>query len=217
MTAEFQYSPPTDPWLTIIHEDRDLLVVDKPSGLLSVPGRIHNDSALSRALEKVPRAYACHRLDMDTSGLMIIALRRSAEREIKRQFRERLIRKTYIAVVWGQLPDDQGQIEAPLSRVAGPLPRSVVDHDNGRSAFTRYEVIARQADRTVLKLTPQTGRSHQLRVHMAELGHPIIGDRFYGDDSSPQDRLHLHAASLQFAHPYTGEPVVLNSKAPFAG
>ncbi len=211
---DFQYRPPTDPWLTIVHRDRDVLVVDKPSGLLSVPGRVHRDSALSRVLEEVPHAYDVHRLDMDTSGLLMFALRRSAERELKRQFRERLIHKTYKAVVWGHVEQLQGEIDLPLSRVAGPLPRSVVDPDSGRAALTAFEVVAHKADRTVLTLHPKTGRSHQLRVHLSAIGHPIIGDRFYGTDDPQDCRLQLHAEQLECRHPYSGEALVLRAQAP---
>ena len=212
---DFQYRPPTDPWLTIVHRDRDVLVVDKPSGLLSVPGRVHRDSALSRVLEEVPHAYDVHRLDMDTSGLLMFALRRSAERELKRQFRERLIHKTYKAVVWGRVAQLQGEIDLPLSRVDGPLPRSVVDPDSGRAALTAFEVVAHKADRTVLTLHPKTGRSHQLRVHLSAIGHPIIGDRFYGTDDPQASRLQLHAEQLECRHPYSGEPLVVRAEAPF--
>jgi tRNA pseudouridine32 synthase/23S rRNA pseudouridine746 synthase len=182
MGQDFIYSPPTDPRLTIVHRDRGLLVVDKQSGLLSIPGGVHPDSALSRVLGEVPRAYDVHRLDMDTSGLLVFALRRSPERELKRQFREREVHKTYKTIVWGRMDHLRGEIDVPLSRVAGPLPRSVVDRDSGRSALTVFEVIDQAEDRTVLRLRPKMGRSHQLRAHLAAVGHPIIGDRFYGTE-----------------------------------
>ena len=215
MDQDFIYSPPTDPWLTIVHRDRDLLVVDKQSGLLSIPGRIHPDSALSRVLGEVPRAYDVHRLDMDTSGLLMFALRRSAERELKRQFRDRQVHKTYKAVVWGRMDQPRGEIDLPLSRVSGPLPRSVVVRVSGRSGLSVFEVIDHADDRTVLRLRPKTGRSHQLRVHLAAVGHPIIGDRFYGTEHPQSARLLLHAEQLQCLHPYSGEPLVLRSLAPF--
>jgi tRNA pseudouridine32 synthase/23S rRNA pseudouridine746 synthase len=182
MGHDFICSPPTDPWLTIVHRDRGLLVVDKQSGLLSTPGRVHPGSALSRVLGEVPRAYDVHRLDMETSGLLVFALRRSSGRELKRQCREREVHKTYKAVVWGRMDQLRGEIDVPLSRVAGPLPRSVVDRDSGRSALTVFEVIDQAEDRTVLRLRPKMGRSHQLRAHLAAVGHPIIGDRFYGTE-----------------------------------
>ena len=215
MYADFQYEPPTEPWLTIVHQDRDLVVIDKPSGLLSVPGRVHRDSTLSRIADKIAHAYAVHRLDMDTSGLLIVATRRSAERALKQQFRERLIDKRYAAVVWGQVADDSGEIGLPLRRVPGQPPVSVVDHATGRHALTRFVVVARAKDRTMLRLSPVTGRSHQLRVHLAALGHPIVGDRFYGGSTPSESRLHLHATYLGFSHPYSGAPLSIESAVPF--
>jgi tRNA pseudouridine32 synthase/23S rRNA pseudouridine746 synthase len=215
MCADFHYDPPTEPWLTILHQDRDLVVIDKPSGLLSVPGRVHRDSALSRIEDKITHAYAVHRLDMDTSGLLIVATRRSAERALKQQFRERLIDKRYVAVVWGLVADDSGEIDLPLRRVPGQPPVSVVDHAVGRQALTRFSVVARAKDRTMLRLSPMTGRSHQLRVHLAALGHPIVGDRFYGGSTPSESRLHLHATRIGFSHPYSGAPLCIESTAPF--
>ena len=216
MTLEgaFQYSPPTGP-LRIVHEDRDMAVVDKPSGLLSVPGRVHADSVLSRLQERYPHVYAVHRLDMDTSGLLVVALRRKAERELQRQFRERLVGKAYLAVVRGVVAEGEGEIHLPLSRVPGQPPRSVVDHAAGRSALTRYRVLERLGERTRLALMPRTGRSHQLRVHLYAIGHPIVGDRFYGPPTAPGQRLMLHAHTLSFLHPYDGRQILLEAVPPF--
>jgi tRNA pseudouridine32 synthase/23S rRNA pseudouridine746 synthase len=152
---------------------------------------------------------------MDTSGLLVVATRRSAERGLKQQFRERMIDKRYVAVVWGQVADDMGEIDLPLRRVPGQPPTSVVDHTAGREALTRFVVVARAKDRTMLRLTPSTGRSHQLRVHLTALGHPIVGDRFYGGSTPTESRLQLHATSLGFSHPYSGAPLRFESAAPF--
>ena len=150
-----------------MHEDKDLCVIDKPSGLLSVPGRdpAHADSAYARVLARHPLAQVVHRLDMDTSGLLVFALRRKAERTLQAQFRERRVAKVYEARVWGHLSEEHGVIDLALSRVPG-RPRSVVD-PAGRPARTAWRVLRRDPDGTThLHLEPTTGRSHQLRVHL---------------------------------------------------
>ena len=216
MTADFEYRPPTVPWLTKIYQDRDMVVIDKPSGLLSIPGRVHSDSALRRVSEEHAHAYAVHRLDMDTSGLMVIALRRKAEADLQRQFRLREVHKRYVALVWGHVDREKGVVEEPLLRVPGQPPRSVVDSVHGRPARTEFQVVGREGECTRVELRPLTGRSHQLRVHMLSLGHPIVGDRFYGPTrkASPE-RLHLHAQKIGFKHPYSGEPLEFESLPPF--
>ncbi len=192
-----------------------MLILNKASGLLSVPGRYHSDSALERARAAQSQAYAVHRLDMDTSGLLIIALRRKAEKELQRQFRERLVQKRYIAVVDGQVGTQAGEISLPLIRCQGSPPRSRVDHEQGRSAQTEYRVLESGETHTRLALFPKTGRSHQLRIHLAAIGHPIVGDRFYGPDPQPQSRLLLHAEFLSFAHPFSGAPCSFQIPPPF--
>ena len=214
MSDSFVYSPPKEPWLNILYQDRDLLVVDKPSGLLSVPGRIHNDSVLSRVLAQEERAYAVHRLDMDTSGLLLIALRRKAEKALMEEFRLRRVYKEYVAIVSGEMQQNKGVISAPLSRCSGNPPRSVVDWENGKAAETEYEVIRSSTVRTSVRLFPKTGRSHQLRVHLLHLGHPIIGDRFYFPECK-EERLMLHAQRLIFDHPYHGRKMDFASPIPF--
>ena len=216
MSSDFDYRPPKVPWLNRIHQDKDMVVLDKPSGLLSIPGKIHSDSLLSRVLGEHEHAYAVHRLDMDTSGVMVIALRRKAEAELQRQFRLREVRKCYVALVWGHLSKDEGVIDAPLLRVPGQPPRSVIDTREGRPAQTEYKVLCREGECTRVELRPLTGRSHQLRVHLLALGHPIVGDRFYGPTRpATPNRLHLHAQELQLSHPFSGEPLKFVSFAPF--
>jgi tRNA pseudouridine32 synthase/23S rRNA pseudouridine746 synthase len=211
------YAPPTEPWLRVVHQDRDLLVVDKPSGLLSVPGRLPGwrDSALLRARRDHDPVYDVHRLDMDTSGLLVLALRRKAEAALKAQFEARDIRKRYLARVWGQ-PPEQGEIDLPLRRLGGLPPRNAVDREGGKPARTRYRVLAREGDTALLLLEPLTGRSHQLRVHMEALGHPILGDRLYGPPAvaAASPRLLLHAWRLELRHPYSGQPLRLEAPAP---
>ncbi|MAA79639.1 MAG: RNA pseudouridine synthase [Deltaproteobacteria bacterium] len=204
MSDSFIYNPPKEPWLSILYQDKDFLVVDKPSGLLSVPGRIHKDSVLSRVLEIEERAYAVHRLDMDTSGLLVIALRRKAEKALMEEFRLRRVQKEYVAIVSGTLSQIRGVISAPLSRCLGSPPRSEIDWENGKAAYTEYKVLHQSDTKAYVQLFPKTGRSHQLRVHLLHLGHPILGDRFYFPESQ-EKRLMLHAKRLIFAHPYHGK------------
>ncbi len=217
--ADFYYNPPTTPWLDIIHQDKDILVVNKPSGLLSVPGReeAYYDSVYSRVLRDHPNAQIVHRLDMATSGIIVVALRRNAERELKRQFRDRETSKTYYARVAGHVKAESGTIELPLICDWPNRPKQKVDHEIGKPSTTHYEVISRAKRSTLLKLTPITGRSHQLRVHTMALGHPILGDRFYADPlaKSLAPRLLLHAQSLTITHPYSGESMTFSTEIPF--
>jgi len=157
-----------------------------------------------------------HRLDLDTSGLLLIATRRKAERALKAAFRERAVQKRYIARVAGHVREEDGVIELPLRREPG-RPRSVVDRERGRAARTRFRVCSRDDGSTLLELVPETGRSHQLRVHLASLGHPILGDRFYAspDVVAAAPRLLLHAVELVFPHPFHGAPVMVHAPCSF--
>lgn len=205
-----EYNPSQNPWLVIVYQDDHLVVVNKQSGLLSVPGKApeHNDSIISRLQRDFSFVESVHRLDMATSGIMAAALSKAAERELKRQFRDREPKKHYIARVWGHLLHDQGKIELPLICDWPNRPKQKVCFETGKSALTEYEVISRDPDNTTrVKLTPFTGRSHQLRVHMQALGHPILGDKFYAHPEAKAlaNRLQLHAQSLTISHPKTGE------------
>lgn len=218
VTDSWSYRPPTAP-LSVVHEDRDTVAVAKPSGLLSVPGRaeVHRDSAQSRIEATRGRVYPVHRLDLDTSGLLLMATRRKAERELFRQFREREVQKSYVAWVAGRVEPDDGVVDLPLARIPG-MPRSKVCAETGRAARTRFRVQHRTARATCLHLVPETGRSHQLRVHLHALGHPILGDRFYAPppvrDAAP--RLLLHAWTLTVAHPFSGDRLHLVAPLPFS-
>jgi tRNA pseudouridine32 synthase/23S rRNA pseudouridine746 synthase len=211
------YSPPTAP-LVVLHHDRDLVVVDKPSGLLSIPGREpgHEDSALSRVRKDWPTAADVHRLDLDTSGVLVFATRGKAVAAMMEAFRERKARKGYLAWVAGVVQADKGVIDAALSHVDGPEPRSVVD-PQGRPSRTRFRVRERRDDRTLVELFPETGRSHQLRVHLLSIGHPILGDRFYAppDALAAAPRLMLHAAWLEVPHPYRKTMIRFEAPSPF--
>ncbi len=217
--TDFVYSPPTKPWLDILHQDQDIMVLNKPSGLLSVPGRApsHNDSTYSRVLAEYPDAKIVHRLDMATSGVIVVALLRSAESELKRQFRDRETAKTYYARVAGHVKAESGTVNLPLICDWPNRPKQKVDHQVGKASQTHYDVVSRAKRSTLVKLTPITGRSHQLRVHMMALGHPILGDNFYADPLAKRlaPRLLLHAQSLTITHPFSKEPMTFSCEAPF--
>lgn len=216
----FHYAPPRQPWLTVLYEDAQIMVVNKPSGLLSVPGKdpAHRDSIMARIQQRHPQAESVHRLDMATSGVMVVALTKQAERELKRQFREREPQKRYVARVMGHPAADKGTIDLPLICDWPNRPRQKVCFDSGKAAQTHYTVLARDADGTArVQLTPVTGRSHQLRVHLLAIGHPILGDRLYGDDAviAAAPRLQLHAEWLAITHPTRGIPMTFSALAEF--
>lgn len=218
MPKTFVYQPPTEPWLTILHADDDIIVLDKPSGLLTVPGK---DPALFDSLEtrvqaRWPTSKVVHRLDKDTSGILLMALNKRALGNLGSQFEHRKTTKSYEARVWGRLEPENGEVDLPLATDWENKPRQRVDHERGRASRTSWEVIAREPQSTRVRLTPHTGRTHQLRVHMMALGHPILGDEFYatGEALAAAPRLQLHAVSLGFTHP-DGTPMAFNSPAPF--
>ena len=219
MVTTHIYTPPPNDALKIIHHDDDILVLSKPSGLLSVPGRAetHKDCLETRVQAKFATARIVHRLDMDTSGLMVMAIHTDAHRALGVQFEKREVSKSYIADVWGGLKNDSGRIELPLRCDWPNRPRQIVDFDLGKEAITDWEVLERKSDRTRVLLKPLTGRSHQLRVHMLELGHPILGDDLYAHDEAlnASQRLHLHAHTLAFMHPRNREFVSFTSDCPF--
>jgi len=200
----------------IIHSDEAVVAVNKPTGLLTVPGRgpDKHDCLFLRLLESFPDALMVHRLDMDTSGLVIFARSPDAQRNLSMQFEKREIEKTYIALVEGVLEQDEGRVDYPMRKDMEQRlpPKHLVDCVRGKKAVTEWRVLERGDTTTRVALYPQTGRSHQLRVHMQSLGHPIVGDPIYGH---PAERLMLHAESLAFRHPATGVSVLLECRAPF--
>ncbi len=200
-----EYHPPTEPWVEIIYQDDHILAVNKPSGLLSVPGRLpeHHDSMWSRLQQTYPDIQVVHRLDMDTSGLMLFAKNKRAESALKKQFQYRLTHKVYYARVWGQVESEKGELDFPLVCDWPNRPKQKVCYQDGKPAKTFYQVVKREAQTTIVRLLPVTGRSHQLRVHMQALGHPIVGDEFYACEQAFafSERLELHAAELSFYHP----------------
>ena len=206
--------------IEIVSIDDSFLVVNKSSGLLSVPGRGpgKTDCLSARVQAEFPEALVVHRLDMETSGLMVFARNLDAQRSLNRAFERRLVEKYYVAIVTGIVALDQGTINLPLICDWPNRPRQMVDHVIGKPSTTQYVVLA--SDEAVMQtrvgLTPVTGRSHQLRVHMASLGHAIIGDSLYSITPPPEgQRLLLHAAKLSFPHPVSGEPVDCASDVPF--
>ena len=214
------YLPPPDNGLSVIYVDHEIIVVDKPAGLLSVPGRGEgmDDCLASRVQARFPDALIAHRLDMSTSGLLVLARGAEMHRLLSRFFRERQIDKRYVAVVHGLMAEDSGEIELPLICDWPNRPRQKVDFDIGKPSLTRFRVVSRDpaADTTRLELAPVTGRSHQLRVHMASLGHPILGDDLYGAATTAlADRLLLHATDLGLFHPLTAAAIQFHSDAPY--
>ncbi|HKJ04487.1 MAG TPA: RluA family pseudouridine synthase [Geopsychrobacteraceae bacterium] len=217
----FSYQPPPHNQLDIRYCDDDILVINKPAGLLSVPGRApeHQDCMISRVQLDYPEALIVHRLDLSTSGLMVMARGKEAHRNLNRQFAQRRVEKTYIAVVHGSVDPAIGTIDLPLICDWPNRPRQIVDHTEGKSAQTEYRTLHydASANSTRIELKPITGRTHQLRVHMQALGHPILGDDLYADDATLQkaDRLLLHAESLAFAHPSNQRLLSFKQPAPF--
>lgn len=214
---ETQYDPPDVP-LSVLHEDAHVLLVDKPAGLLSVPGKGPElaDCLLSRVQVAFPDALLVHRLDRDTSGVMIFALTPHAQRHLGLQFEKRMTKKTYVARVWGVPADKTGTVDLPLIVDWPNRPRQMVCHDTGKPAQTDWRVIKAESDTARVRLHPRTGRSHQLRVHMLALGHPILGDPFYAEGPARDyPRLMLHSEELRFNHPQGGHSTKVRSKAPF--
>lgn len=214
------YAPPPDNGLEILYEDEALLVVNKPYGLLSVPGRGEEkqDSLITRLQRQFADALIVHRLDMETSGLIVLARSAEAHRVMSQRFAQREVKKRYVAQVHGRMQQRYGEVELPLMTDWPNRPRQMVDMVRGKAALTYYEVVdvdhARQQTRVALY--PHTGRSHQLRVHMLALGHPIIGDRLYvAKDDVSVTRMYLHAEYLAFAHPLTQQLLCLESEPAF--
>lgn len=205
------YAPPAHRGLAIVHREDSFLVLNKPSGLLSVPGRGEDkqDCLATRVQAEYPDALIVHRLDMETSGLLVMARGEEAQRRLSRLFRERQVDKRYVAVVAGALVADEGQVDLPLITDWPNRPRQKVDFELGKPSLTRFRVLGRDAagDTTRVELEPVTGRSHQLRVHMQSLGHAILGDPLYGGGAGQRRRLLLHATHLAFPHPFSQEPV----------
>jgi len=216
------YRPEHDTGLQIVYEDEALIVLNKPNGLLSVPGKktvSTQDSLAGRVQAQFPGAMIVHRLDMATSGLIVMARGLQVRRLLGCAFEQRQIKKQYIAIVDGCPAKTRGHIDLPLIRDWPNRPKQKVDMEQGKSALTNYKVLEyyQQADATRIELEPVTGRSHQLRVHMCSIGHAILGDRLYANEAAraKSPRLLLHAASLTLQHPITGQEISFSSAVPF--
>lgn len=226
------YSPPLDCGLDIVYCDESLLVANKPAGLLSVPGRGLDkaDSLTTRIQKEFPDALSVHRLDMSTSGLLVFARGADMHRRLSRLFRERAVMKFYIAIVSGRVKLTECEVDFPLASDWPNRPRQKVDFAIGKPSLTRYRLLGYMKypihtsmhdggpglSASRVELEPVTGRTHQLRVHMAAIGHPVLGDELYGGNAgSSPGRLLLHARKLSFVHPLRAELLALTSEPPF--
>jgi tRNA pseudouridine32 synthase/23S rRNA pseudouridine746 synthase len=214
-------APPCAEKISILIQDEHILVINKPSGLLSLSGKnpLNKDSVHYRLVQQFPTATLAHRLDLGTSGLMIIALNKPVNAQLTAQFQQRSIGKTYISVVAGHVQRDTGYIEEPIAKDLANFPQQKICHTTGKQAQSHYQVLERldNPPRSRIRFTPQTGRTHQLRIHSQALGHPILGCDLYG---TPQTwgmaaRLLLHADSIAFCHPISAEPITVHCPCPF--
>jgi tRNA pseudouridine32 synthase/23S rRNA pseudouridine746 synthase len=197
--------------IEIIYQDKYLIAVNKPQALLSVPGLgpDKKDCMISRLVELIPQAKVVHRLDCYTSGIMLFAIGIEMQRALSRIFHDRKIQKQYIAVVKQWFEENEGLIKFPMRCDIENRPRQIVDYEHGKPALTYWQVLQRKENAVRLLLKPETGRTHQLRVHCAAMGHPIIGDGLYGNDEMEQPRMLLHADNLLFEHPVTNKEMHL--------
>lgn len=204
--------PPCEGDIEILQREDSFLIINKPTRILSVPGRhpLNRDSVIARLQAEYPNASIVHRLDFDTSGIMVIPLTKSALSNISKQFQARTVRKTYTAVVDGLVKDDSGVIDLPIAADADNRPKYKIS-DAGKKSVTEFLVLSRNeaANTTRVLLHPVTGRSHQLRLHMQAMGHSILGCEFYASDAvkNKASRLLLHATEIEFLHPTSGVKV----------
>ena len=217
MSTGTDYIPPQTP-LDVLHEDSDIVVVNKPAGLLSVPGRGEHlaDCLLTRLQVAFPTALLVHRLDRDTSGVMVFGLTPHAQRHLSMQFEKRSTKKTYVARIAGRLEPKTGTVDLPLIVDWPNRPLQMVCHETGKPAVTDWRVIKYGDGETRVRLMPKTGRSHQLRVHMLALGHPMLGDPLYAPETTDKfDRLMLHSEELRLKHPENEKSMKFRAKADF--
>jgi len=217
MAPSSDYTPPQDP-LDILHTDAQILAVNKPAGLLSVPGRGEHlaDCLLTRVQAVFPEALLVHRLDRDTSGVLVFALTPHAQRHLSMQFEKRTTKKAYVARVAGTLEPRTGTVDLPLIVDWPNRPKQMVCHETGKPAVTDWRVMKYEEGATRVRLTPQTGRTHQLRVHMLALGHVILGDPLYATGAAlDYPRLMLHSEELRIKHPDSGQSMRFRAKTAF--
>jgi tRNA pseudouridine32 synthase / 23S rRNA pseudouridine746 synthase len=217
MAVSSEYTPP-DTDLHLLYDDAQILAVNKPEGLLSVPGRGEHlaDCLISRIQMVFPEALVVHRLDRDTSGVMVFALTPFAQRNLSMQFEQRQTRKTYIARLSGKLEPKTGTVDLPLIVDWENRPRQMVCHETGKQAMTDWRVQRYEPEATRVRLMPKTGRTHQLRVHMLALGHPILGDPLYATgEAADHPRMMLHSEELRIKHPDSGVSLKFRAAADF--
>lgn len=214
-------APRCDEQIKLIFKDDSFLVINKPSGLLSLSGKHpqNKDSVHYRLVQEYPSATMLHRLDLGTSGLMLLALNKQVNANLTKQFQARSIDKNYTAILYGFITEQSGEINAPIAR--GEFPYQIICHQTGKSAQSKFQVIERIENSTRVLFKPITGRTHQLRIHSLEIGHPILGCDLYNLTIQGQstfemaERLMLHASSLSFDHPVSGERLQFESASPF--
>jgi tRNA pseudouridine32 synthase/23S rRNA pseudouridine746 synthase len=212
-----EYNPPNDP-IEVVYEDAHVVAVNKPTGLLSVPGKGEHlsDCMLSRVIVAFPEALLVHRLDRDTSGVMVFALTPHAQRSMSMQFEARRTKKAYVACVAGEVQESEGEIDLPLIVDWPNRPKQMVCHDTGKPAVTKFKRVSVTDDQSRLRLFPKTGRSHQLRIHCLAIGHPILGDPLYSPETVTDfPRLLLHSEELRINHPESGKGLRFRTKCPF--
>ena len=214
-------APPCHEEITILFEDEHILLINKPSGLLTLSGKnpSNKDSVHHRLVQQYDSALMTHRLDFGTSGIMLVALNKTVNANITKQFQRRSIKKNYISILEGHLIDDHGYIDEPIARDPANFPRQKICKQSGKTAVSEYQVLERTNNpiATRVLFTPLTGRTHQLRIHSQAIGHPIQGCDLYGspETQAKADRLLLHASQLIFEHPMTGEPITGQCPCPF--
>jgi tRNA pseudouridine32 synthase/23S rRNA pseudouridine746 synthase len=206
--------------ITVIYQDDSFLLINKPTGLLSLSGKHprNKDSVHYRLVQDFPTATLVHRLDFGTSGIMLVALSKEVNGNLTRQFQARSVKKTYKALLYGEMADNSGVIDFPIAKDKDNFPLQKICYRDGKEAVTRYRVIEKIAGNcTKVEFTPSSGRTHQLRIHSREIGHPILGCDLYGSDEAfvMAERLMLHATTLEFFHPATGEIIQGVSNCPF--
>lgn len=213
------YAPPVDRGLDIVYQDEHLLAINKPAGLLSVPGRgpALQDCALHRVQQRFPHALLVHRLDEATSGLLLFALTPIMQKALSQAFETRQVRKIYLAWVHGLGLTAEGVIDAPIAVDWPQRPLRKIDRVDGKPAITYFKTlqINEHSAQILCRLEPKTGRTHQLRIHMQHMGHPIVGDPLYSNLHVSSTRLMLHALELHLAHPASGEALALSAPSPF--
>ena len=214
-------APVCDDEIEILFQDDCILLINKPSGLLSLSGKnpLNKDSVHFRLVQEFPTVTMVHRLDFGTSGIMLLALNRPVNANLTRQFQARTIEKTYVAMLDGHLVPDEGDIDAPIAKDKPNFPLLKICYDSGKQASSHYRVLERLENprRSRVLFTPETGRTHQLRLHSREIGHPILGCDLYGSERTHAlaGRLLLHAESIEFDHPVSAERMLLSCKCPF--